>query len=292
MLSAGMQRHLIPGVLAEHGLSPHQLIFPADAISLIADGYTPQVSSIWPDCLWLRPICRQPSDAACLMRCCCLYKLPAKCTCKLPAAPTCIVLLRQSKPLGYSVPVGKRLDACMQAGVRSLSRNLAAICRHVAVQIVSEQDSLNKQENAGSSSDPDDNTHELPDAHDQPEAAGSSHQLHPHSHVTADHNPAQRQQHQPSNSSAIQQDLESPTTATSGGFFWGSLWGGLKGAFTPPRQHPSSRRHHPHLSSASRQQPHAAQHAHHSHAHAANAQTAHAGSEYATTNAHQQQAQS
>jgi len=40
---AGLQRHLIPGLLGEHGLSSDQLHFPAEAITLVADGYTREV---------------------------------------------------------------------------------------------------------------------------------------------------------------------------------------------------------------------------------------------------------
>ena len=138
---------------------------------------------------------------------------------------------------------GGKQACCMQAGVRSLSRNLAAICRHVAVQIVSEHD---KQEQVASSSDSDDTSHNFPQA-DQSQAAGHNHQQRP---AELGHDPASTTGSQQSaatsaGSSAIQQDWESPTTATSGGFFWGSLWGGLKGAFTPPRQPPPPRRHPP-----------------------------------------------
>lgn len=139
---------------------------------------------------------------------------------------------------------GGKQACCMQAGVRSLSRNLAAICRHVAVQIVSEHD---KQEQVASSSDSDDISHNFPQA-DQSQAAGHSHQQRP---AELGHDPAsttgsQQYAATSAGSSAIQQDWESPTTATSGGFFWGSLWGGLKGAFTPPRQPPPPRQHQPH----------------------------------------------
>lgn len=40
---ADLQRHLIPGLLGEHGLTSDQLHFPAEAILLIADGYTREV---------------------------------------------------------------------------------------------------------------------------------------------------------------------------------------------------------------------------------------------------------
>lgn len=43
-LCGAVQRHLIPGLLTEHGLTPDQLAFPSDAITLIADGYTREVS--------------------------------------------------------------------------------------------------------------------------------------------------------------------------------------------------------------------------------------------------------
>ena len=38
-----VQRHLIPGLLTEHGLTAAQLKFPSESISLIADGYTREV---------------------------------------------------------------------------------------------------------------------------------------------------------------------------------------------------------------------------------------------------------
>ena len=121
----------------------------------------------------------------------------------------------------------------MQAGVRSLSRNLAAICRHVAVQIVSQQDG------ADSACSPEQQESQYSSTHDSTPVQDLSHPS----------NQAQQQQHQRSradeDSGALDQDLESGTTAPPGGFFWGSLWGGLKGAFTPPRHHPSgSKRHH------------------------------------------------
>lgn len=40
----GVQRHLIPGLLQEHGLGEGQLVFPPDALQLIADGYTREAS--------------------------------------------------------------------------------------------------------------------------------------------------------------------------------------------------------------------------------------------------------
>ena len=43
-LCGAVQRHLIPGLLTEHGLTPDQLAFPSEAVTLIADGYTREVS--------------------------------------------------------------------------------------------------------------------------------------------------------------------------------------------------------------------------------------------------------
>lgn len=40
-----VQRHLIPGLLAEHGLTSDQLVFPSETVTLLADGYTREVSS-------------------------------------------------------------------------------------------------------------------------------------------------------------------------------------------------------------------------------------------------------
>lgn len=41
-----LQRHLIPGLLREHGLGQDQLEFPPEALQLIADGYTREVSHV------------------------------------------------------------------------------------------------------------------------------------------------------------------------------------------------------------------------------------------------------
>ena len=46
--NADVQRHLIPGLLREHGLGPDQLLFPAESLQLIADGYTREASHIGP----------------------------------------------------------------------------------------------------------------------------------------------------------------------------------------------------------------------------------------------------
>ena len=46
MLVFVMQRHLIPGLLQEHGLGQDQLVFPPDALQLIADGYTREVGCL------------------------------------------------------------------------------------------------------------------------------------------------------------------------------------------------------------------------------------------------------
>ncbi len=184
----------------------------------------------------------------------------------------------------------------MQAGVRSLSRNLAAICRHVTVKIVSEQDSLHDQ--SASSSHPDDTSPELPD---QAPSVPDDHQhQHQHHHV-AQHGGKQlsRSSHQqPLQTSgepvrsAMEQELASPTTATSGGFFWGSLWGGLKGAFTPQRQHPSSRQQQLHHSKAVQRQSQTGQQTQHDGRRPAAPEESHAAAEYASSGAHQQQAHS
>ncbi|KAA6424523.1 MAG: lon protease protein peroxisomal-like [Trebouxia sp. A1-2] len=96
------QRHLIPGLLGEHGLTSDQLHFPAEAILLIADGYT------------------------------------------------------------------------REAGVRSLSRSLAAICRHVTVKIWQSQTGQQTQHDGRRPAD-----HEV--THPAPEYAtsgGHQHQTH------------------------------------------------------------------------------------------------------------------
>ncbi|KAL0036800.1 hypothetical protein WJX79_010572 [Trebouxia sp. C0005] len=222
------QRHLIPGLLGEHGLTSDQLHFPAEAILLIADGYT------------------------------------------------------------------------REAGVRSLSRSLAAICRHVTVKIVSEQDSLHEQ--PATSTHPDDNSHDLPD---QPQAASLPVQ-HQHQHQHEHEHAAQYGRKQLSGSShqqplptsgepvrsAMEQELASPTTATSGGFFWGSLWGGLKGAFTPPRQHPSGRQHQLPHSKAVQRQSQTGQQTQHDGRRPADHEVTHPAPEYATSGGHQHQTHS
>ncbi|DBB10132.1 TPA: hypothetical protein ACH3X3_001716 [Trebouxia sp. C0006] len=214
------QRHLIPGLLGEHGLSSDQLHFPAEAITLVADGYT------------------------------------------------------------------------REAGVRSLSRNLAAICRHVTVKIVSEQDSLHEQ--SATSSHPDDTNHDLPD---QAPSVPNDHQ-HQHAAHHGGKQPSGTSHQQPLHTSvepvrsAMEQELASPTTATSGGFFWGSLWGGLKGAFTPPRQHPSGRRHQLHHSKAVQRQSQTGQQTQHDGRRPAAPEVMHAAAEYASSGAPQQQAHS
>lgn len=157
---------------------------------------------------------------------------------------------------------------CVQAGVRSLSRHLAAMCRHVAVQIVSQQDQTHAQLHE-----------EQPDSNDMV-VNGHSQVYHTSLASTAQQ---QQQQQQRSgvgapedvpascdplhtrtradlDASALESDLQSGTTASAGPFFWGGLWGGLKGAFTPPRQH------HRRRFQASYQLPQAANHPDHSHA--------------------------
>lgn len=180
----------------------------------------------------------------------------------------------------------------MQAGVRSLSRNLAAICRHVTVKIVSEQDSLHEQ--SATSSHPDDTSPDLPD---QAPSVPNDHQ---HQHA-AQHGGEQlsRSSHKQllhtsgePIKSAMEQELASPTTATSGGFFWGSLWGGLKGAFTPPRQHPSGRQYHLHHPKALQRQSQTGQQTQHDGRRAAAPEVMHAAAEYASSGGHSQQVHS
>ena len=180
----------------------------------------------------------------------------------------------------------------MQAGVRSLSRNLAAICRHVTVKIVSEQDSLHEQ--SATSSHPDDTNHDLPD---QAPSVPNDHQ-HQHAAHHGGKQPSGTSHQQPLHTSvepvrsAMEQELASPTTATSGGFFWGSLWGGLKGAFTPPRQHPSGRQHQLHQSKAVQLQSQTGQQTQHDGRRPAAPEVMHAAAEYASSGAPQQQAHS
>ena len=137
---------------------------------------------------------------------------------------------------------------CMQAGVRSLSRNLAAICRHVAVQIVSQQDDADSA-----------CSHEQQESHYSSTHDSSPVQDLKHPSNQAQQNQQQQRPHADDDSGALDQDVESGTTASPGGFFWGSMWGGLKGAFVPSRHHPSGTqsRHH---AAADHEQAQAARH--------------------------------
>ena len=135
----------------------------------------------------------------------------------------------------------------MQAGVRSLSRSLAAICRHVAVQIVSEQDSQEP-----SSSQPSDST-----TYDQPEPLAAR-QQHAAQKSTAHSVQAQQPQeplHVSDNaelgssnaeSPGAEQELQLPAAVSPSSFFLGGLWDGLKGALKP-HKHPNRNRPHTHL---------------------------------------------
>ena len=136
----------------------------------------------------------------------------------------------------------------MQAGVRSLSRSLAAMCRHVAVQIVSQQDHAQAQ-TPRELQDPSDlvvskhsQAHQMPhsSAHAQQQQE-QQHQQHfscaraPQGvHGTSDQ-PHQRP-HADLDVSALEPDVESSTTAFAGPSVWGGLLKGFKGALTPPRQ--------------------------------------------------------
>lgn len=157
----------------------------------------------------------------------------------------------------------------MQAGVRSLSRSLAAMCRHVAVQIVSQQDHAQAQTHqelqdpTGSVVSKHSQVHQVP----QSSAHAQQHQQQQVScarapqnvHATSDQ-PRQRP-HADLHASALESDIESSTTASAGPCLWGGLLKGFRGALTPPRQ-PSvgvKRRR-----GASHQLGQAARHPHHS----------------------------
>ena len=292
-----MQRHLIPGLLTEHGLTPDQLVFPSEAITLIADGYTREV---------LRPMCPpppQPHPAPCSPSHSLLSLIHAKassisvqaCISMLVskaahvhqhAAFDMLQLLVKCLPLIYASRQGCVRVCGMQAGVRSLSRSLAAVCRHVAVQIVSQQDHAETQPHQ----EPQDSRGSV----SSKQQSGSSH---PHSSTLTQQ---QQQvscitssQHMHATSDQICQrahadldtsPLESSATASAAPFFWGGLWGGLRGAFSPPRQRPTDVKR---RREASHQLAQASRYPGHSHLHPAHLQTSHAmhaGHEHADAN--------
>lgn len=162
----------------------------------------------------------------------------------------------------------------MQAGVRSLSRSLAAMCRHVAVQIVSQQDHAQAephqelQDPSASAVSKHSQAHQMP----QSSAHAQQHQQQQFScaiapqnvHATSDQ-PCQRP-HADLDASALESGLESSTAASAGPSLWGGLLKGFKGALTTPRQHSQGvkcRR------GASHQPGQAARHPDHSHLHLA-----------------------
>ena len=164
----------------------------------------------------------------------------------------------------------------VQAGVRSLSRSLAAVCRHVAVQIVSEQDHAQAQphQEPQGSSDSISSKQQSRSAH--PQSPTHIQQQQQQQEVSCVRKPQDMHatSDQPCQSAHADLDttaLESSAAASAGPFFWGSLWGGLRGAFSPPRQRPRDVKR---RCEAPHQQ--VSRHPGHSHLHPAHLQTSHA----------------
>lgn len=132
----------------------------------------------------------------------------------------------------------------VQAGVRSLSRSLAAMCRHVAVQIVSQQDHAQAQPHqelqdpSGSFVSkhsqvtymPQSFAHARRHQHQQVSCARAPQNV----HATSDQ-PRQRA-HADLDASALEPGFESGGTPSTGPSLCGGLMKGFKGALTPPRQ--------------------------------------------------------
>ena len=169
-----------------------------------------------------------------------------------------------------------------QAGVRSLARSLAAMCRHVAVQIVSQQDHAQAQ------------------PHQEPQGSSDSVSSKPNQvhQIRQSSTHAQQQQHQQEllrvrnfqdmhamldqpcqsahadlDTGALQSNSEPGAPASAKSVFWGGLWGGLRGALSSPRQHSAGVKR---RCEASHQLDQASRHPGHSHLHPADVQTSHA----------------
>lgn len=141
----------------------------------------------------------------------------------------------------------------LQAGVRGLSRSLAAICRHIAVQIVTQEDARLRGDTVSS----DHSRTALLVA--TPPNAAHAHQLTPDlasapsAHLHPFHQPASHAGAASHSVAAAGAELQQASSSMSegysemnsgwdvtalpsaGGLSWGSLWGGLKGAQVPPR---------------------------------------------------------
>ena len=132
--------------------------------------------------------------------------------------------------------------------MRGLSRSLAAICRHIAVQIVSQEDVRLKDESSELASRPFVGHHSSPQrdlALPQTASASGQPRYQPHhdadvSHIFTVGSKATSTMHQarllvPEMSSSEVSASELSATASAGGFAWGNLWGGLKGALVSPK---------------------------------------------------------
>ena len=169
----------------------------------------------------------------------------------------------------------------VQAGVRSLARSLAAMCRHVAVQIVSQQDHAQAQphqEPQGSSdsiSSKPNQVHQIRQSSTHAQQQQQQELLCVKSfqnmHAISDQ-PCQSA-HADLDTGALQSNSEPGAPASAKSVFWGGLWGGLRGALSSPRQHSAGVKH---RCEASHQLDQASRHPGHSHLHPADVQTSHA----------------
>lgn len=154
--------------------------------------------------------------------------------------------------------------------MRGLSRSLAAICRHVAVQIVSQEDARLQDDlppRSRSTAHLQDSAHpdQLMPYSDSASNVVQHQHCRQHTAPSADSlnslSTSAVSAHQASFSMTGQHtefdsEGESPATASGGGLSWGTLWGGLKGALGPSRAHtvdrqthePSPRQKHSHQS--------------------------------------------
>ena len=138
--------------------------------------------------------------------------------------------------------------------MRGLSRSLAAICRHIAVQIVSQEDARLKDESPELTSRPF-VSHQQSAQRDLPlpqTASTLGQTLYQHHHRIADLSSTSSAE-SAANATISQATVSMPesfsgpdfatdfsATASSGGFAWGTLWGGLRGALVTPRLPPDN----------------------------------------------------
>lgn len=181
--------------------------------------------------------------------------------------------VKLSSPLILHVEhlISTQMVTTLQAGVRGLSRSLAAICRHVAVQIVSQEDARLQDDlphRSRSTANLQDSAH--PDQLMPYSVSASNVTQHQHSRQHT--GPSADFLNSPSTSAGSAHQVsfsmtgqhtefgtgESQATASGGGLSWGTLWGGLKGALGPTRAHTVDRQ--THASTSKQQHSHQSQH--------------------------------